>query len=207
MTYSCAIFKVFLSFCTLQFQLRVVESVTTDVQLMLSFVTGVLQGPDEPLVDAQMRKINHLIDKARVESTHEVLEIGCGWGALAIQLVRRSGCRYTGITLSQEQLDYAQALVKEARLEVCIISLLSIDFLLTLRWASKAWGFCSKLSCVLIFFLCLCMQDKITFQLVDYRNVQGFHKFNRIISWYVLDWSKCLLTISSEITERKFFLI
>lgn len=207
MTYSCAIFKVFLSFCTLQFQLRVVESVTTDVQLMLSFVTGVLQGPDEPLVDAQMRKINHLIDKARVESTHEVLEIGCGWGALAIQLVRRSGCRYTGITLSQEQLDYAQALVKEARLEVCIISLLSIDFLLTLRWASKAWGFCSKLSCVLIFFLCLCIQDKITFQLVDYRNVQGFHKFNRIISWYVLDWSKCLLTISSEITERKFFLI
>lgn len=56
--------------------------------------------------------------QARVESSHEVLEIGSGWGALAIQLVRRIGCRYTGITLSQEQLEYAQALVKEARLEV-----------------------------------------------------------------------------------------
>ncbi|XP_024381729.1 uncharacterized protein [Physcomitrium patens] len=112
----------------------------------MTYSCAIFKGPDEPLVDAQMRKINHLIDKARVESTHEVLEIGCGWGALAIQLVRRSGCRYTGITLSQEQLDYAQALVKEARLE-----------------------------------------DKITFQLVDYRNVQGFHKFNRIISCEMLE--------------------
>jgi cyclopropane fatty-acyl-phospholipid synthase-like methyltransferase len=80
-----------------------------------------VQGPEEPLLDAQMRKINHLIDKARVESTHEVLEIGFGWGALAIQLVRRTGCRYIGITLSKEQLTFAQAMVKEACLEVLVL--------------------------------------------------------------------------------------
>jgi len=47
-----------------------------------------------------------------------VLEIGFGWGALAIQLVRRIGCHYTGITLSEEQLKFAQDRVKEAHLEV-----------------------------------------------------------------------------------------
>jgi tRNA1(Val) A37 N6-methylase TrmN6 len=60
------------------------------------------------------------IKQARVESTHEVLEIGFGWGALAIQLVRRTGCRYIGITLSKEQLTFAQAMVKEACLEVLV---------------------------------------------------------------------------------------
>ncbi|KAG0625505.1 hypothetical protein M758_2G060600 [Ceratodon purpureus] len=112
----------------------------------MTYSCAIFKGPEEPLIDAQIRKINHLIDKARVESTHEVLEIGSGWGALAIQLVRRTGCRYTGITLSQEQLEYAQNAVKEARLE-----------------------------------------DKITFQLVDYRNVQGYHRFNRIISCEMLE--------------------
>jgi tRNA1(Val) A37 N6-methylase TrmN6 len=61
------------------------------------------------------------IKQARVESTHEVLEIGFGWGALAIQLVRRTGCRYIGITLSKEQLTFAQAMVKEACLEVLVL--------------------------------------------------------------------------------------
>jgi cyclopropane-fatty-acyl-phospholipid synthase len=58
--------------------------------------------------------------KARVGSKHEVLEIGCGWGSLAIELVKRTGCRYTGITLSKEQLKYAKQKVKEAGLEVII---------------------------------------------------------------------------------------
>ena len=66
-----------------------------------------------------------------------MLDIGSGWGALAIHLA----CLYSGITLSQEQLQYAQKLVKEA-----------------------------------------CLEDKITFELVDYQNVQGHHKFHRIIS-------------------------
>lgn len=56
--------------------------------------------------------------QARINSKHEVLEIGFGWGSLALALVRRTGCKYTGITLSEEQLKYAQRLVKEACLEV-----------------------------------------------------------------------------------------
>jgi hypothetical protein len=38
--------------------------------------------------------------KAKVERDHHILEIGSGWGSLAIQVVKQTGCKYTGITLS-----------------------------------------------------------------------------------------------------------
>ena len=46
------------------------------------------------------------------------MEIGCGWGFFAIEVVKRTGCKYTGVTLSKEQLKYAEAKVKEAGLQV-----------------------------------------------------------------------------------------
>lgn len=48
------------------------------------------------------------------------MEIGCGWGTLAIEVVKRTGCKYTGITLSEQQLQYAELKVKEAGLQVLI---------------------------------------------------------------------------------------
>uniref|UniRef100_A0A2N9HCG1 Integrase catalytic domain-containing protein n=1 Tax=Fagus sylvatica TaxID=28930 RepID=A0A2N9HCG1_FAGSY len=54
---------------------------------------------------------------ARINKKHEVLEIGCGWGTLAIEVVKRTGCKYTGITLSEEQLKFAERKVKEAGLQ------------------------------------------------------------------------------------------
>lgn len=50
-----------------------------------------------------------------------MLEIGCGWGSIAIEVVKRTGCRYTGITISEEQLKFAEARVKKAGLEVTIL--------------------------------------------------------------------------------------
>jgi len=47
-----------------------------------------------------------------------LLDIGCGWGSLAIEVVKKTGCRYTGITLAEEQLKYAEQRVKEAGLQV-----------------------------------------------------------------------------------------
>jgi len=58
--------------------------------------------------------------QARIEKNHEVLEMGCGWGTFAIEVVKRTGCKYTGITLSIEQLKYAEAKVKEAGLQVLV---------------------------------------------------------------------------------------
>lgn len=47
-----------------------------------------------------------------------MLEIGSGWGTFAIELVKKTGCKYTGLTLSKEQLKFAEDKVKKAGLEV-----------------------------------------------------------------------------------------
>ncbi|KAL3846121.1 hypothetical protein ACJIZ3_003524 [Penstemon smallii] len=72
---------------------------------------------DEDLKKAQLRKIQMLIDKAIISKENHILEIGCGWGTLAIEVVKQTGCKYTGITLSQKQLQYAELKVKEAGLQ------------------------------------------------------------------------------------------
>lgn len=83
----------------------------------MTYSCAIFESENEDLKVAQMRKISLLIEKVRVKKHHEVLEIGCGWGSLAIEVVKRTGCRYTGITLSEEQLTYAKQRVKEAGLQ------------------------------------------------------------------------------------------
>ncbi|KAK4857209.1 hypothetical protein QYF36_025693 [Acer negundo] len=78
---------------------------------------ALFESEDEVLNVAQMRKVSLLIEKAKIREKDEVLEIGCGWGALAIEVVKRTGCKYTGITLSEEQLKYTEMKVKEAGLQ------------------------------------------------------------------------------------------
>ncbi|KAF3631338.1 putative endo-1,3(4)-beta-glucanase 2-like [Capsicum annuum] len=73
---------------------------------------------DEDLKDAQLRKINVLIGKAKISKEHHILEIGCGWGSFAVEVVKQTGCRYTGITLSEQQLKYAQLRVKQAGFQI-----------------------------------------------------------------------------------------
>lgn len=89
-----------------------------------TYSSAIFKAEDESLEAAQLRKTHILIDKAKVEPEHHVLEIGCGWGTLAIQVVKKTGCKYTGITLSEEQLKYAKEKVKEAGLEDRITFLL-----------------------------------------------------------------------------------
>ncbi|KAJ4722776.1 Cyclopropane-fatty-acyl-phospholipid synthase [Melia azedarach] len=83
----------------------------------MTYSCAVFKSEEEDLRVAQMRKVSLLIEKAKVTKGQEVLEIGCGWGALAIEVVKQTGCRYTGITLSEEQLKYAEMKVKEAGLQ------------------------------------------------------------------------------------------
>ncbi|TVU25538.1 hypothetical protein EJB05_28037 [Eragrostis curvula] len=90
----------------------------------MTYSSGIFKEEDESLEAAQLRKHDSLINKAKVESGHHVLDIGCGWGTLAIRLVKKTGCKYTGITLSEEQLKYAKTKVKESGLEDRITLLL-----------------------------------------------------------------------------------
>ncbi|PIO59042.1 Cyclopropane-fatty-acyl-phospholipid synthase [Teladorsagia circumcincta] len=71
----------------------------------------------EELEKAQMKKIDALIDMLDLSENDKVLEIGCGWGAFAIRAVQRSGCQWTGLTISREQLALANDRVKAAGLE------------------------------------------------------------------------------------------
>lgn len=71
----------------------------------------------DELSDAQKNKIGMLIKKADIRPEHHVLEIGCGWGAFAIEAARVAGCRVTAITISQQQFDLAMQRVKAAGLE------------------------------------------------------------------------------------------
>ena len=82
------------------------------------------QDPDESLETAQRRKVHNIIDKARISSSHHVLDIGCGWGDLAMEAVEKTGCRVTGLTLSAEQKHLAEKRIKEAGLEDSITILL-----------------------------------------------------------------------------------
>ena len=68
------------------------------------------------LEDAQAAKYARLLSLIEPGRDDHVLEMGCGWGGFAIEAVQRTGCRVTGITLSQAQADYATARVREAGL-------------------------------------------------------------------------------------------
>jgi cyclopropane-fatty-acyl-phospholipid synthase len=64
--------------------------------------------PDQSLDDAQLAKKRHLAAKLRVTPGAKVLDIGCGWGGLALYLAGIAGAQVTGITLSREQYQRAE---------------------------------------------------------------------------------------------------
>ncbi len=73
---------------------------------------------DETLEEAQVAKKRHIAAKLKLDRPDlSVLDIGCGWGGLALTLARDYGARVTGITLSTEQLAEAQARARAEGLE------------------------------------------------------------------------------------------
>jgi len=62
---------------------------------------------DENLEEAQRKKKQLITSKLLLKPGHNVLDIGCGWGGLALHLARTAGADVTGITLSKEQLGIA----------------------------------------------------------------------------------------------------
>ena len=72
--------------------------------------------PTATLDDAQLAKKRHLAAKLLIEKGQRVLDIGSGWGGLALYLAETTGARVTGVTLSTEQLDIANARAAEKQL-------------------------------------------------------------------------------------------
>lgn len=71
------------------------------------------ESPDQSLDDAQLAKRRHLAAKLRIRPGANVLDIGCGWGGLALYLAEITGAHVTGITLSKEQHQCAQTRAME----------------------------------------------------------------------------------------------
>jgi cyclopropane-fatty-acyl-phospholipid synthase len=68
----------------------------------------------DDLEKAQQQKLRHIASKLRLEPGMTVLDIGCGWGGLAIYLAQHCGVRVTGITLAKEQWQFAEQQAEKA---------------------------------------------------------------------------------------------
>ncbi|WP_296427922.1 cyclopropane-fatty-acyl-phospholipid synthase family protein [Yoonia sp.] len=75
------------------------------------FITG-----QESLEAAQIEKYKSMVDQMGAQPGDHVLEIGCGWGGFAEYAAKERGLRVTGLTISQEQHDYAVARMAQAGL-------------------------------------------------------------------------------------------
>ena len=69
--------------------------------------------PGMSLEEAQLAKLNHIAAKLMIQPGQTVLDIGCGWGGMAMHLAEHFGAQVTGITLSEEQHAYAVAKAAE----------------------------------------------------------------------------------------------
>ena len=69
------------------------------------------------LEDAQQNKIDHIIKKLDIKNGNKVLDVGCGWGGMALEIARQKGCEVTGISLSKNQINYCKKKAKELGLD------------------------------------------------------------------------------------------
>jgi len=106
-----------------------------DRQYSCAYFTDV----DNSLEQAQIDKKAHIAAKLYLKPGLRVLDVGCGWGGMALYLHEKFGVEVLGITLSEEQIKIARERAEKAG-----------------------------------------VSDKVKFQLIDYRKVEG--KFDRIVS-------------------------
>ena len=71
---------------------------------------------NDSLEQAQENKMNHIIKKLNIKPSQKVLDIGSGWGTLAINIAQKTKASVTGITLSENQLRYSANKAKEMNL-------------------------------------------------------------------------------------------
>jgi cyclopropane-fatty-acyl-phospholipid synthase len=75
------------------------------------------QGPGDSLDTAQWRKLDYICRKLRLRPGDRLLDIGCGWGALALYAAAEYGAQTLGITLSETQAAWARQNIRTQGLE------------------------------------------------------------------------------------------
>ncbi len=93
----------------------------------MQYSSAVFPAPDATLEEAQECKMQQLCEQLQLNADDHLLEIGTGWGGLAIYAAKNYGCKVTTTTISQEQFDYAAERIQAAGLEQKI-TLLKQDY-------------------------------------------------------------------------------
>jgi cyclopropane-fatty-acyl-phospholipid synthase len=82
----------------------------------MTYSSAIYQSGQEDLEKAQLQKYESMCERIGVKEGDHILEIGCGWGGFAEYAARTRGARVTGLTISQEQHDFAVERMKRAGL-------------------------------------------------------------------------------------------
>ncbi len=82
----------------------------------MAYSCGIYATPSSTLESASIAKFDSICTKLRLQPSDHLVEIGTGWGGLAIHAARDYGCRVTSTTISGEQYEYAKAAVAAAGL-------------------------------------------------------------------------------------------
>lgn len=83
---------------------------------LMQYSCGYFPAGNEDLDTAQVKKIAHICRKLRLQPGEKLLDIGCGWGGLAILAAKNYGVKVVGVTLSDNQAAYAQEKIRASGL-------------------------------------------------------------------------------------------
>ncbi|HEY5437911.1 MAG TPA: cyclopropane-fatty-acyl-phospholipid synthase family protein [Acidimicrobiales bacterium] len=78
----------------------------------MTYSCAVFRSPDDTLEEAQRRKVDLVARKLELKPGDRLLDVGCGWGAMAIHAAREYGASVVGVTLSEAQRAYATEQVR-----------------------------------------------------------------------------------------------
>lgn len=80
---------------------------------LLQYSSAVYPSPESTLAEAQQHKLRRLCDSLELQPSDHLLEIGTGWGGLALFAAKNYGCKVTTTTISEEQYRHVERLITE----------------------------------------------------------------------------------------------
>ena len=83
----------------------------------MMYSSAVYPAADSTLEQAQQHKLQQICERLQLKASDHLIEIGTGWGSMAIYAAQHYGCKVTTTTISQQQYDYTKARVAELGLQ------------------------------------------------------------------------------------------
>jgi cyclopropane-fatty-acyl-phospholipid synthase len=83
----------------------------------MMYSAAIFPNDNVSLHEASLNKLTHICERLQLKATDHLLEIGTGWGSLAIHAAQHYGCRVTTTTLSRQQYEFAEQRIRDAGLQ------------------------------------------------------------------------------------------